>query len=526
MRRSGSSSTGTWRRCATRGGLSTGTLDSAEVILFLVSAAFMSSTYIQSVEYRRALARAAAGHACVIPVILRKTYLRGTELGRLQAVPRDMKPVDSFSRRDEAWVEVVDAVAMEAMRRAGELDSLAPTGLDVAAPTFGPSQAFDRSDCRPPAEADGAAPTAEQWRAFAARLVSRLRRLDSDTDWSDDLFVEIAAEVEADVDCGKGRRAIKHVPSLERAMQEYQEKIVLVEGEPGSGKSVSLRRLARTLAVHTSRKSQETHPLLPLYVDLRALDEPLPRAEGPQVLRRFIVRQIEAASPQDQRFIDRWFEWGLQQGRWLLLLDSFDEIPAVLSSSEPDEPVRRHAEAMEDFANSIHQSRVIVASRAYRGPGKMPWASFRILPLGEDQRRKIVGAWFSERDSERVLAELGSIPSLAACMRNPMLLGLICAHREAAGSPPATPHEAFESFVDRRMGSRGDSSTSCLAWPSSCNFVLMDPPGPWVDRACQILRPSNGIPDRPGASRALLGNGVGRLRSNSRRKTALLAGGV
>jgi hypothetical protein len=423
-------------------------IDSAEVILFLVSSKFMSSTYIQSVEYRRALERARAGQACLIPVLLRQTYLQGTELGRLQALPRDLEPVESFPQRDSAWVQVVEAVATEARRRRGQAaegwaeEAGVGAAEEAALPVAG--------------GANGAAPAPEQWRAFAGRVLSRLQLLDSDTDWSDDLFVEVAAEVEADVDCGKGRRAVKHVPSLERAMQDYPEKIVLVEGEPGSGKSVSLRRLARALATRASAKSEEPHPLLPLYVDLRALEEPLARGEGAQTLRRFIVRQVGAASPQDQGFIQRWFDWGLERGLWLLLLDSFDEIPAVLSSSEPDEPVRRHAEALHDFAGSMHRSRVIVASRAYRGPGRMPWPSFRILPLGEDQRRKIVGAWFSEADGERILAELTSIPSLASCLRNPMLLNLICAHRAAKTAPPASPHQAFESFVERRMESRAD----------------------------------------------------------------------
>ncbi len=67
-------------------------LNSAQIVLLLVSPDFMSSDYCYSVEMKQALERHDRGEAKVIPVILRSVYWQGM-LGNLQALPTDGKPV-------------------------------------------------------------------------------------------------------------------------------------------------------------------------------------------------------------------------------------------------------------------------------------------------------------------------------------------------------------------------------------------------------------------------------------------------
>ena len=52
-------------------------LDEADIILLLVSADFLASDYCYEVEMQRALVRHQAGHACVIPVIIRSVDWSG-----------------------------------------------------------------------------------------------------------------------------------------------------------------------------------------------------------------------------------------------------------------------------------------------------------------------------------------------------------------------------------------------------------------------------------------------------------------
>ncbi|WP_437994096.1 TIR domain-containing protein [Sorangium sp. So ce145] len=105
-------------------------LDEAEVILLLVSADFLASDYCFDNEMRRALEHHNAGQARVIPVLLRETDWRGAPFARLQALPRDGRPVTSWRNRDEAWTDVVKGIrhAVEALRGHagydGRLDAL------------------------------------------------------------------------------------------------------------------------------------------------------------------------------------------------------------------------------------------------------------------------------------------------------------------------------------------------------------------------------------------------------------------
>jgi hypothetical protein len=85
-------------------------LEAADIVLLLVSADFMASDYIESKELRRALERHDAGEARVIPVILRPVDWESSPFGRLQAIPKDAKPVTTWPDRDEAWANVVKSL--------------------------------------------------------------------------------------------------------------------------------------------------------------------------------------------------------------------------------------------------------------------------------------------------------------------------------------------------------------------------------------------------------------------------------
>ncbi|WP_437820317.1 outer membrane protein assembly factor BamB family protein [Sorangium sp. So ce1078] len=93
-------------------------LDEAEVILLLVSADFLASDYCFDREMKRALARCDAGQARVIPVVLRKTDWHSAPFARLQALPKDGRPVTLWQDRDEAWTDVALGIrrAIEALR--------------------------------------------------------------------------------------------------------------------------------------------------------------------------------------------------------------------------------------------------------------------------------------------------------------------------------------------------------------------------------------------------------------------------
>jgi hypothetical protein len=85
-------------------------LASADIVLLLVSADFLASDYCWGEEMTKALQRHERGEARVIPVILRPCRWRSTPLAKLQAVPRDGKPVTDWLSRDAAFDDVAAAI--------------------------------------------------------------------------------------------------------------------------------------------------------------------------------------------------------------------------------------------------------------------------------------------------------------------------------------------------------------------------------------------------------------------------------
>ena len=85
-------------------------LDTADIILLLVSADFIASDYCYDVEMTRALERHDRGEARVIPVILRPCDWKGAPFGRLMAVPEDGKPVTKHATLDGGFLEVAQAI--------------------------------------------------------------------------------------------------------------------------------------------------------------------------------------------------------------------------------------------------------------------------------------------------------------------------------------------------------------------------------------------------------------------------------
>ena len=81
-------------------------LETAHIILLLVSADFINSDYCMDRELTRSMQRHEAGEARVIPVILRPVDWEGILFSKLQALPKDGKPVTSWKDTDEAFLNI------------------------------------------------------------------------------------------------------------------------------------------------------------------------------------------------------------------------------------------------------------------------------------------------------------------------------------------------------------------------------------------------------------------------------------
>ena len=85
-------------------------LGRADVILLLVSPDFLASDFIFDEELATALKRHERGSARVVPIILRPCAWQRSPIGQLQALPKDAKPITTWSNRDSAWTNVGDGL--------------------------------------------------------------------------------------------------------------------------------------------------------------------------------------------------------------------------------------------------------------------------------------------------------------------------------------------------------------------------------------------------------------------------------
>ncbi|GAB4476937.1 MAG: hypothetical protein OHK0037_38750 [Elainellaceae cyanobacterium] len=97
-------------------------LNTAQIILLLVSANFLASDYCYDVELTQAIARHERGEACVIPIILKPSDWTGAPFGKLQALPKNAKPITTWANRDEALLNVAQGIRTAVQRMAAQPD--------------------------------------------------------------------------------------------------------------------------------------------------------------------------------------------------------------------------------------------------------------------------------------------------------------------------------------------------------------------------------------------------------------------
>jgi hypothetical protein len=282
--------------------------------------------------------------------------------------------------------------------------------------------------------------------------------------WSDNRFAELEAEVE--VEGGRtlfgyfkmgnnGVTTIRKEKSLSNALEKSTERLILVEGEPGSGKSVALRHLTQTMARRAS-DSKNVKSLIPLYVNLKQLRHTPDQKIDQNLIEEFIHKSLNRINDRDiEDFLSEEFRQGIEDVTWLFLFDSFDEIPDVLSSTESDNVIRDYAEAISDFLHGMNNCRGIVASREYKGPRFLGWPKFRILPLALDRKVQLIKRTGLSINSRSIIVDGISQPAtdFKSLTGNPMFLNLLCEYMRKSEAPefPKHTHNVFNDYVWKRL---------------------------------------------------------------------------
>jgi len=140
-------------------------LDSAELVLLLISKDFLASDYIFGVELERAMQRQAEQGCDVVPVFLRAVDIEPEDAEdlpfmKLQGLPTDLKAVTSWPNRDEAWTDVAKGLRKAVNRIRERKAADAATGANEGGP--GNGFASPHPSPRPAPVAAGTDPTLER----------------------------------------------------------------------------------------------------------------------------------------------------------------------------------------------------------------------------------------------------------------------------------------------------------------------------------------------------------------------------
>ncbi len=283
---------------------------------------------------------------------------------------------------------------------------------------------------------------------FSKLMIQRLDEYDQEINWSDRTLTPLEAEVE--IDTQHGARTKIHSNLTAAIRRDYSSKSFLVVGDPGSGKSVSMRRLAREMYLETA-----TSGVVPIYINMREWVGP--NEPNDLDLYKFIVQYItNFAGAFGTDFIIRYFMAMVGQGKWLFILDSFDEVPSVLDCDDGSDQLRNVSKAFDRFSNDLHQCKTVLASRPFRQPIGFRGRRITIRPFRESQVRRAMKTWLagSPLNPAKVVKRLFSErPELAALVRNPFTADLIAKYIvQTNGQIPPNYVAIFDAHMDRILG--------------------------------------------------------------------------
>lgn len=253
---------------------------------------------------------------------------------------------------------------------------------------------------------------------FVQHQMHEVTNLDKEADWNDFNYTELEAEVEVDPDVELGSTRSKLIfilarffraflprgmyhgirveRNLSKAILHSKARSFLLIGEPGSGKTVSLRHMFHSMAKRC-QSSRDPHATIPIYLNLKHLTMP-PASIDADAIHRWIVEELREG--QDRTiydFLEGNFDNLLNQGVFFFLFDAFDEIPAVLDAQEHETIVHQYAQAIDRFVHALHGGRALVASRPYRAPSVFVGEKLTIRALSDKRVKKALGRYLMQK---------------------------------------------------------------------------------------------------------------------------------
>ncbi|MCG3155646.1 MAG: Hercynine oxygenase [bacterium] len=242
----------------------------------------------------------------------------------------------------------------------------------------------------------------------------------------DDIYIPLTVHLDPEAR-DRGRWHELHEKLAGRSLQaedllELPDKVAVVLGEPGMGKTTMLHYLAR-------RESKRPDGLFPVFIKLSDF------GKTHEPLEEFLLAAVKNQPPAGPA-IQAAAQNALATGSALLLLDGLDEVSRERYSAV--------TERINSFVAGRPTCRVIITSRkAGFQSHEVPYRLFEIdkLPLAEISA--FVGKWFAVKNElAQRIAENRLLYELA---QNPFLLSIICLVFEKEGELPQRRLELYRT---------------------------------------------------------------------------------
>ena len=230
---------------------------------------------------------------------------------------------------------------------------------------------------------------------------------------------------------------------------------VLIQGEPGSGKTTALRHAARTYVAGPVSDDFPGRSLLPLMVRLADFAKAR-ESDGEMTLVRFVVtRTLRDASPDYWAQVERDIQNELKRGACLVLLDGLDEVGADTGFFA----------VLSNFVNESGKNHFVLTSRTV-GLDPEPWRKlgfsvFQMAPWREEDISEFTRRWYAarplvgkrqknelEKRAEELTTLILSQPPLQAIASNPLMLTILTALHYANASLPRRRVDLYAKIVD------------------------------------------------------------------------------
>ena len=251
--------------------------------------------------------------------------------------------------------------------------------------------------------------------------------------------------------------------SPEKMIFTANNKIIWIIGEAGSGKTTLLQWFATTVASN-SEKIKGTKTLIPIIIELRKY------ANEKITIKKIIDNIMENSS---YHMPEGWIESNIELGRFLFLVDGFDEV----DSSKRIELFDLLEEIdLKNKCKKIFTARPTVKER----PNSTEVSEYHVLPMRKLRIKQFIKYWHkavleeqlevglekSNSISDELYEKIVNSDSLLKLAAYPLLCAMICAlHYRSEGNLPANKREIYEECCKMLLENR-DKERSVFLNPS------------------------------------------------------------